>query len=111
MEKITEVRELQKEFTKNGEKFTQIAYNPDTQIYIYKREHPAGMVAYEVFKRKINKHFMMQGSYVAYPGDNAFGKWALYIVKYEDAVKHMDKGIKYDVEYFQKQARKRRLKE
>jgi len=111
METITEVRELEKKFTKNGETFTQVAYNPDTQIYIYKREHPAGMVAYEVFKRRVEKHFKMQGSYVAYPSDNAFGNWALYIVKYEEAVKHMNKGIKYDVKYFQEQSRKRRLNE
>ncbi|MDH6343157.1 hypothetical protein M2480_001783 [Parabacteroides sp. PFB2-12] len=88
-----EIRELPKEFTKNKEVFTQIGYNPETQVYLYKRTFPRGAVVYEVFKRRINKRF----NCVSYPGDEAFGFWALTFPKYEQAKAHMDKGLKYDV--------------
>lgn len=49
------IKELGKEFIKNKERFIQIGYNPQTEVYLYKRIFPGGAIIYEVFKRKINK--------------------------------------------------------
>lgn len=49
------IKELKKEFIKNKERFIQIGYNPQTEVYLYKRIFPGGAIVYEVFKRKINK--------------------------------------------------------
>ena len=81
------IKELKKEFIKNKERFIQIGYNPQTEVYLYKRIFPGGAIVYEVFKRKINKRF----NCVSYPGNNAFGYWALTFPKYEQARYHLNK--------------------
>ena len=66
------IKELGKEFIKNKE-----------------RIFPGGAIIYEVFKRKINKRF----NCVSYPGNNAFGYWALTFPKYEQARYYLDNGF------------------
>lgn len=83
------IKELKKEFIKNKERFIQIGYNPQTEVYLYKRIFPGGAIVYEVFKRKINKRF----NCVSYPGNNAFGYWALTFPKYEQARYYLDNGF------------------
>ena len=51
------IKELGKEFIKNKERFIQIGYNPQTEVYLYKRIFPGGAIVYDVFKRKINNRF------------------------------------------------------
>ena len=34
------IKELKKEFIKNKERFIQIGYNPQTEVYLYKRIFP-----------------------------------------------------------------------
>ena len=53
------IKELKKEFIKNKERFIQIGYNPQTEVYLYKRIFPGGAIVYEVFKRKINKRLSL----------------------------------------------------
>ena len=83
------IKELGKEFIKNKERFIQIGYNPQTEVSLYKRIFPGGAIIYEVFKRKINKRF----NCVSYPGNNAFGYWALTFPKYEQARYYLDNGF------------------
>ena len=75
------IKELKKEFIKNKERFIQIGYNPQTEVYLYKRIFPGGAIVYEVF------------NYVSYPGNNAFGYWALTFPKYEQARYYLDNGF------------------
>lgn len=80
------IKELEKEFTKNKEVFTQVGYNPETEVYIYKREFPRGAIVFEVFKRRVNRRF----NCVSYPSNEAFGYWAMTFPKYETALPYMD---------------------
>lgn len=61
------IKELKKEFIKNKERFIQIGYNPQTEVYLYKRIFPGGAIVYEVFKRKINKRLTMLAIPVTMP--------------------------------------------
>ena len=83
------IKELKKEFIKNKERFIQIGYNPQTEVYLYKRIFPGGAIDYEVFKRKINKRI----NCVSYPNNNAFGFWALTFPKDEQARYYLDNGF------------------
>ena len=79
------VKELEKEFVKKGEVFTQIEKTDD--YYIYKRDQKS-CVYYEVFERrdaKLNdfwRQYDTNGKYDGfdsfepYPNDEQFGKWA-----------------------------------
>ena len=42
------IKELKKEFIKNKERFIQIGYNPQTEVYLYKRIFPLLAIVYEV---------------------------------------------------------------
>ena len=89
---MNSLKELPEEFTRNGQTFTQIGYNPKTEICVYKRSYPSGGIGYEVFKRKINKRFHC----VSYPGDESFGRWALYVVNHQEAMRYMENGLKHN---------------
>lgn len=79
------LKELEKEFTKKGDVFTQIEKTDD--YYIYKRDMKA-CVYYEVFERKAvklndfwrkydtNGKYEGYESFEQYPNDESFGKWA-----------------------------------
>lgn len=79
------VKELDKEFTKKGDLFTQI--EKGDSYYIYKRDMQE-CVCYEVFERKIvnlndfwrkydtNGKYDGFDSFEKYPNDEQFGKWA-----------------------------------
>ena len=79
------VRQLDKEFTKKGELFTQV--EKGNNYYIYKRVVETA-VYYEVFERKVAKlndfwrKYDTNGKYDGfdsfeqYPNDESFGKWA-----------------------------------
>lgn len=60
---------LQTTFRKFGDTFTQIAYNPATEMYLYRREQPGGIVYYEVFC----KQFQQKLGYDIYPRSSIFG--------------------------------------
>ena len=68
-----------KEFTKWGELFTQVDYNPETGLYLYSRSKPnkdeeIKVSSWEVVKGKPHKN--PDGSTIlAYPGTNDWGKW------------------------------------
>lgn len=89
-------KELDKEFTKKGEIFTQIEKG-DT-YYIYKRDLKT-VVYYEVFERKVmklndfwrqydtNGKYVGYDNFVQYPSDEQFGKWAYCCSSLEKAKK------------------------
>lgn len=79
------IREL-KRFKKYGDVFTQIGYNPNTNLYLYKRVgkgvkgHPQkqfDIISYEVVK---GREFADQNGNVVkvYPCSSDFGVYALY---------------------------------
>ena len=90
------VKELDKEFTKKGEVFTQIEKG-DT-YYIYKRDMKTS-ICYEVFERRVaklndfwrqfdkNGKFDGYDGFEQYPGDEQFGKWAYCCNSLEQAQK------------------------
>ena len=90
------LKELEKEFVKKGELFTQIEKNDE--YYIYKRDMKS-CVYYEVFGRKVAKlndfwrKYDTNGKYEGfdsfeqYPNDESFGKWAYCCRNLEDAKK------------------------
>lgn len=82
------IKELEQTFFRFGDKFTQIGYNPSTDMYLYRRELSTGPVYYEVFKRKINAYYT-----VSYPKDAAFGRWAKCCRRLEDAERHYNEGL------------------
>lgn len=82
-------RELQAEFTRNRVTYLQLDYNPVTEVYVYKRVFAAGGVVYEVFRRKIHTQF----NRVSYPGNSAFGFWALTFPTYEQTKHYLENGI------------------
>ena len=96
-------KELDKEFIKKGERFTQI--DKSDFYYIYKREMEYS-VCYEVFERKVYKlndfwrKFDTNGKYNGfdsfeqYPNDEQFGKWAYCCNSLEQAKKRAKKFIK-----------------
>lgn len=88
------LKELDKEFTKKGDLFTQIEKGDN--YYIYKR-CIGTKTYYEVFERKIVKlndfwrKYDTKGKYVGfnyfeqYPNDEQFGKWAYFCHSLERA--------------------------
>ncbi len=60
------------EFTKWNDTFTRIAYNPETDVFIYERRNPEGMVTgLEVVKPRLRKGVR------CYPSSEDFGTYGL----------------------------------
>lgn len=81
------LKELQTKFTGRGEVkgiiFTQELVSDNGYIY---RCEMNDSVYWEVFKRRINKHF----NNVTYPNGNAFGKWAWTYQNIEKALEKFE---------------------
>jgi len=88
-------RELLKEFVKLGDKFTQMGFNEQTQMYLYKRVLSCGVTYYEVFRRKlrVGVKYNSGKEYEVYPSDENFGVWAKCCSNYESAKRYFDNGI------------------
>ena len=88
------IRELPIEFTKSGDKFTQVGFNETTRIYMYERVLKIdGAVYYEVFERKIGNAYKSAEKIVRYPTDECFGAWAKCCSTYKAAKQYFDNGI------------------
>lgn len=92
---MNEIKELREEFKKYGDKFTQMGYNPETEMYLYKRKLPAGVTYYEVFKRRIGHEYKQTDKKcITYPGNEDFGQWAKCCRSLDMAMEYYNNGIK-----------------
>ena len=83
------MRILENEINKNGFQYTCVLRGFKAFVYV---QHQNGLpIAYEVFKRKINKDYEIAGVKIeggeAFPGNEAFGKWAWSYKSESDAIK------------------------
>lgn len=86
---------LKTDFTRKGVRFRQLGRTEKAALYEVCRDE-SKQIGYEVFLIKIAKaHTWPTGDttpeHEAYPGDNAFGKTAWYMVDLEKAQKRMEK--------------------
>jgi hypothetical protein len=82
------MRILDNEIKKNGFDYVCILRGLKAFVYV---QHQNGLpVAYEVFKRKINKDYEIAGVQIeggeSFPGNEAFGKWAWSYKTEADAI-------------------------
>jgi len=92
---MKQIRELRNEFIKQGDMFIQEGYNPNTQMYLYRRLIGGNpdIVYYEVFKKKIGHLYKSPEKCIRYPGNEDFGKWAKCCRNYDKAKEYFNKGI------------------
>ena len=72
------MRILENEIKKNG--YDYICLLRGLKAFVYFQSLNGEPVAYEVFKKRINKAYEISGVHIeegeAFPGNEAFGKWA-----------------------------------
>ena len=78
------IKELSQHIRRNGFDYYQ-ELATDTG-YIYRQEDNGKIVAYEVFKRKVNSQY----NCISFPKDNAFGTWAWSCRTFEEAKNKMN---------------------
>ena len=90
---------LPDKFTKYGQAFTKI--KEGKKAYIYARSDKFGIIAYEVFKKRLKKipvgsfewksdKYGSYDAYEKYPSNESFGKWAKCCMTLERAEFHFD---------------------
>lgn len=71
------MKELEKEFTRKGFKFTQLDRTDKKAIYRQTDVETGILIGHEIFYIKISKEWEVAGNIIpeseAYPGDNQFG--------------------------------------
>jgi hypothetical protein len=74
------MKPLEKQITKNGHVYHQIAASPEAYLYEQTDKSTGKTVGFEVFKHRENKAGEVYGkaieAAVAFPGNEAFGTWA-----------------------------------